>query len=282
MKIDLIHSERSSPLCDMLEAIVKDLEASSSHDNPDGWFYDAMSLRLDDIKALLQPLAHERSPSTMLIDLIHREPGSPLVFLADEATSRACRGEPELQRAWEILAHTEQTDTLAEHAGEVWQYLGTSFDADRGEWVHTFRHRCHPRTEEREYRYIPARLALTLDELWPGPANYRVTVTTQIGFDGQHTIYGIYRDALLVIGVEKHGARLYFGDAQLVDRRKGHRYLPRSVQLEWAAEYATPSAPAFTFQVDPVDDEVYAHVRSLEEGRLRTTASIIGLADVRR
>lgn len=181
----------------------------------------------------------------MRIAHIHRNPGPPLIFLADD--------EPELQRAWEILAHQEQSDTLAEHAGEVWQYMGTTYNSARQAWTHEFRHRHHPRTGEREYRCIPAILALTLAELQPGPASYKVTYTTEIGFNGTETIYGIYTNALLIVGIENYGARIYFGDATLVDRKLGDRYLPDSILLDWARQSATPTAPAFAFHVDPVD-----------------------------
>lgn len=36
--------------------------------------------------------------------------------------------------------------------GEVWQYMGSKVEDCK--FVHTFRHRCHPKSNEREYRHI--------------------------------------------------------------------------------------------------------------------------------
>lgn len=45
--------------------------------------------------------------------------------------------------------------TVAINEGEAWQYMGTE---RRGrKWVHVFRHRCHPKTNDREYEIVPLR-----------------------------------------------------------------------------------------------------------------------------
>lgn len=205
-------------------------------------------------------------PPTQITQIYHHTSEPPLIFLAEE--------EPELQRSWDLLAYQEGTDTWAENQGEVWQYMGTTFHPQRKVWAHTFRHRCHPHTGERVYVYIPAHLSLTLDMLQPGPISYVVTICSPIGVNGTETIYGIYTHALLVIHTQEHGlpvrartqtgARIYVRDAQLLARRPGHRFLPERIQLAWAAEHATPSAPAFTFHVDPIDNEVFTHSRRQE------------------
>ncbi len=58
--------------------------------------------------------------------------------------------------AWAALtrhwgASDEPNDAVG---GEVWQYMGT--EQSRGTWLHTFRHRMHPRTGRREYWSTPA------------------------------------------------------------------------------------------------------------------------------
>jgi hypothetical protein len=40
-------------------------------------------------------------------------------------------------------------------SGEVWQYMGAE-RGTRGPWRHCFRHRCHPRTQERTYLRVLA------------------------------------------------------------------------------------------------------------------------------
>ncbi|MFT3714073.1 MAG: hypothetical protein QM817_40950 [Archangium sp.] len=57
----------------------------------------------------------------------------------------------EWQAAWEALAvATGDTDYVAEdeRTGEVWQYIGTVRLTGR-EWRHEFRHRFHPKAQER-------------------------------------------------------------------------------------------------------------------------------------
>ena len=55
---------------------------------------------------------------------------------------------------WEALRERDG-DTEAVNAlnGECWQYMGTWMPMDVA--VHSFRHRAHPRTGEREYISIP-------------------------------------------------------------------------------------------------------------------------------
>jgi len=45
-------------------------------------------------------------------------------------------------------------DMEEENDGEIWQYMGTV--QINGEYVHQFRHRCHPSINKRVYRNIPA------------------------------------------------------------------------------------------------------------------------------
>lgn len=42
---------------------------------------------------------------------------------------------------------------LNEEAGEAWQYMGTH--EHKGKFFHEFRHRCHPKSNSREYIRIP-------------------------------------------------------------------------------------------------------------------------------
>lgn len=60
----------------------------------------------------------------------------------------------EWEYAWAQLAAHPLNNVLpdskmAVNNGEVWEYMGT----DKGK--HTFRHRCHPSSDEREYVHIP-------------------------------------------------------------------------------------------------------------------------------
>lgn len=74
------------------------------------------------------------------------------------------RESPEWHCAWSALRRHDSVlrgargtgSTASEHpaTGEHWQYMGTA-EVD-GFWVHTFRHRNHPTTEQREYAYIQA------------------------------------------------------------------------------------------------------------------------------
>lgn len=52
-------------------------------------------------------------------------------------------------------------------ASEVWHYLGTGRTAE-GTFVHSFRHRCHPFTNQRMYRSVKA-----LPTWFPTPAETR-------------------------------------------------------------------------------------------------------------
>ena len=60
--------------------------------------------------------------------------------------------DPELLRAWHTFS-----DPVGAHpvTGEVWQYLGTEHDETLG-WRHCFRHRHHPLSHQREYRWVCA------------------------------------------------------------------------------------------------------------------------------
>lgn len=55
------------------------------------------------------------------------------------------------QMMWFKLAQLEG-DRCCENDGEVWQYMGSKIEDDK--LIHTFRHRCHPRTLQQEYRHI--------------------------------------------------------------------------------------------------------------------------------
>lgn len=63
----------------------------------------------------------------------------------------AVEGSPEWDRAWDAL-QAEDGDRVRESQGEVWQYMGTAIYAD-GVQEYQFRHRYHPVTKAREYRY---------------------------------------------------------------------------------------------------------------------------------
>ena len=58
--------------------------------------------------------------------------------------------DPELARAWATF-----TDPVMASQDEVLEYLGTIYT---GLWLHCFRHRCHPVTQDRMYWHIPARV----------------------------------------------------------------------------------------------------------------------------
>jgi hypothetical protein len=69
------------------------------------------------------------------------------------------RGSPAWEAAWSGLAHVLVTDGLGdgtdlaqENDGEAWQYMG-SCRLSSG-ILHTFRHRDHPKTHDREYRDV--------------------------------------------------------------------------------------------------------------------------------
>lgn len=68
----------------------------------------------------------------------------------------------EFDRMWEELAKDPLNIGLAvpaeaynEECNEAWQYMGTVLQQG-GRWVHQFRHRCHPITQQRELRNIEA------------------------------------------------------------------------------------------------------------------------------
>jgi hypothetical protein len=69
------------------------------------------------------------------------------------------RGSPAWDAAWGGLAHVLVTDGLGngtdlaqDHDGEAWQYMGSRRIATG--MLHTFRHRDHPKTHDREYRAV--------------------------------------------------------------------------------------------------------------------------------
>jgi len=69
------------------------------------------------------------------------------------------RDSDEWNRAWEELAKSPfnkglKNPTIAHNQGEAWQYMGTYCNTD-GEYIHNFRHRCHPVLNSRLYINIP-------------------------------------------------------------------------------------------------------------------------------
>lgn len=58
---------------------------------------------------------------------------------------------------WDSLKRSYRADDFAEHndrACESWQYMGTAMGSES--WVHSFRHRMHPRTQRREHHRVIA------------------------------------------------------------------------------------------------------------------------------
>lgn len=60
--------------------------------------------------------------------------------------------DPELIRAFNELPGGPSAPSPE---ADVWQYLGTG-QTETGEYLHTFRHRCHPFTQARMYENVPA------------------------------------------------------------------------------------------------------------------------------
>lgn len=50
--------------------------------------------------------------------------------------------------------------------GEMWQYMG-SYTLDSGQPVHSFRHRMHPRTRQREYCNVKASMEWVAKRIRP-------------------------------------------------------------------------------------------------------------------
>lgn len=70
------------------------------------------------------------------------------------------RGTREWDYMWERLAELEINQGLPDptvafdnNTAEAWQYMGTERHGRM--WLHTFRHRCHPRTGDRVYERVP-------------------------------------------------------------------------------------------------------------------------------
>ena len=87
---------------------------------------------------------------------------APAIAFFDETA------EPEeWAHAWNALVSIAGApDYEEEHhtSGERWQYMGSEPEiqnAAQGRWVHTFRHRDHPRTGRRELVRVPATWAWT-------------------------------------------------------------------------------------------------------------------------
>jgi hypothetical protein len=59
--------------------------------------------------------------------------------------------DPELRRAWHTFPDPIMHD---DGSGEVLQYMGSRRTG--GGWQHTFRHRRHPETGQRQYWQVPA------------------------------------------------------------------------------------------------------------------------------
>lgn len=71
-------------------------------------------------------------------------------------------GSMEWDVAWGAFSDRSELDA---RTGEVWQYMGTALQYD-GSWLHNFRHRCHPRTQKREYVNVPVSAAFDPIERW--------------------------------------------------------------------------------------------------------------------
>lgn len=57
-----------------------------------------------------------------------------------------------VDQAWEVLAKKSinNNDPVCYHEGECWQYMGSPHEKEK----FTFRHRCHPITNQREHIHI--------------------------------------------------------------------------------------------------------------------------------
>lgn len=71
------------------------------------------------------------------------------------------RNNPEWDRMWQKLGENpfnagSENPTVCENLGECWQYMGTEFVGNEQgkKWMHCFRHRCHPKTNKRQYLWI--------------------------------------------------------------------------------------------------------------------------------
>lgn len=65
------------------------------------------------------------------------------------------RSSPGWDRMWSQIA-AQYGNTVCEHHGEVWQYMGSFSDDDGKTWVHEFRHRRLPPDGRRTYYNVPA------------------------------------------------------------------------------------------------------------------------------
>ncbi len=71
----------------------------------------------------------------------------------------ADRNSPAIAAAWDGLSHILITECLGSgedlaqlHEGEEWQYMGS--ELTQVGMLHCFRHREHPATKRREYRWV--------------------------------------------------------------------------------------------------------------------------------
>ncbi|MGV2830755.1 hypothetical protein [Myxosarcina sp. GI1(2024)] len=61
----------------------------------------------------------------------------------------------EMPYLWEVIwseLASREGDRVCENQGEIWQYMGSKLENDRV--IHTFRHRYHPKTLNRQYLHI--------------------------------------------------------------------------------------------------------------------------------
>jgi hypothetical protein len=68
--------------------------------------------------------------------------------------------QAEMPHLWQVIwfqLDKLEGDRLCKNQGEVWQYMGSKIEQDK--LTHTFRHRCHPKSFNREYRHISTTLA---------------------------------------------------------------------------------------------------------------------------
>jgi hypothetical protein len=59
--------------------------------------------------------------------------------------------DPEWGSAWNHFPDKEEENNY-----QVWQYMNSLYIEEEQRWVHEFRHRCHPSTNDRMIRRIPA------------------------------------------------------------------------------------------------------------------------------
>lgn len=95
-------------------------------------------------------MANIRDKVTVTSDRIQKK-GHPMASPKNEVVFLD-RQDPELIRAWRTFSDPVEMHPIS---GEVWQYMGTTKD-EKSRWLHCFRHRHHPHSNQRELRWIAA------------------------------------------------------------------------------------------------------------------------------